>query len=530
MTENKPAATGDREWVPVFRCCWCGEPFITRIVDTVAAWVCPTRACFERQMVWKMNDTSGALFYLPMPRGVELEEAIASQQYGAITLGGERNTGKSVIIRRICYRQCQKYKDFAVLFLRRTFPELQLNHMRFALKESVRLGAKYSARDMTFPKTRSEIMFRHCHETDDYKNYIGGDVDLIVFEQLEEFERIQFTEITPSTGRTRARPDWRGLVLCGENPGGPLSAFVDELFISKNPKAADFPDYDPTQYHFITANLEDNPYADPRYVNNLATLGAARREMFRFGRRDIFPLQFFKTFLRVDRVQALTIPPDVPRLLAVHWGFFKPGIVLWAVVLPDGRLYIEHEYPFIETLATQVAKDVVALSTAWGITTEFAWGNPPSDLSDDDIGENTFETLYRNGLPVIRSAHDPVNGWQRLQHWFEPMPIAAGEQATLIVSPECDQVIRTVPSLLQDEKYPEDVNASGATEAAKALRYLVMSRPEPPSMTPLRQGRDLSRLDEKTRAEIEYLARCDNENAADADPYSMGQLWDTGER
>lgn len=516
------------DWIPVFRCHWCGCEFIQRTVARVEAWTCPTKACFQRQLKWKMLDKDGRLFYLPLPRQVEVEEAIQSQRYGAIAVGGQRNSGKSAMLRRICYRLCQEFEEFSVIFLRRSFPELLLNHQKFAIKEAKRLAFKYGPKQVDFPETGSEIIWGHCYQTADYANYIGGDVDLIVFEQLEEFEEIQFTEISASTGRTRKRKGWRGLVLAGENPGGPLSAFVDEFFISKNPDPEKYPDYNPKNYHFIHASLEDNPYADPRYVDNLATLSPARRQMFRYGRRDIFPLQYFKAFLREDRVQALTVPATAIRVCAMHWGFFKPGIFLWAVVLPDGRLYIEREYPFVETVASDVAKTIVQINALHQIQTPgYVWGNAPAKQDEEDIGEGTFETLYRHGVPVVESVHEPVEGWQRLQHWLEPMKLENDQEcAALIINPMCTTLVRTLPQLLQDPNHPEDVDERGATEAAKALRYLVMSRPEPPMMAPPPKGRDLSKLDPRTRAEIEYLRTCEattEDRAAEA--YSMGEFW-----
>jgi hypothetical protein len=516
-------------WVPVFRCCWCSAEFVLRTVDHVEAWTCPTKACFLRQLHWKMTDVDGRLFYLPLPRQVEVEEAIETQQWGAIGVGGHRNSGKSAMLRKICYRLCDRFEDFTILFLRRNFPELQLNHMKYAVKECKRIGAKFAVKQIDFPDTGSQIIWGHCYKTEDYKNYIGGDVDMIVFEQLEEFESIQFTEISASTGRTRGRKEWRGLVLAGENPGGPLSAFVEEFFIKKNPPPELYPDYDGTQYHFIATSLEDNPYADPRYVNNLATLSPARRQMFRFGRRDIFPLQYFKTFLRPDRVQALVVPSTTPRLCAMHWGFFKPGIFLWAVVLGDGRLYIEAEYTFLETVASEVARTIVQINRDRKLDIgAYVWGNAPGKVADDDIGEHTFETLFRHGLPVVPSTHDPINGWQRLQHWFEPMKVEDGEQAALIINPACVTLIRSIPQLLQDAHSAEDVDEVGATEGAKALRYLVMSRPEPPMMAPPPKGRDLSKLDPRVRGEIEYLARCEDQEAQQtASAYSLGEFWAT---
>lgn len=284
-----------RTWEPVYRCCWCGASFVQKFVDMVKAWVCPTDACYERQEHFKMLDLARKLIYLPMPRQVELEEAIASQRFGAICFGGDRSGGKSVTIRMINYRYAMKLENFASIFLRREFPQLELNHMRFVPNEVKRLGGTFADKTVKFPDTGAQIKFGHCHAPKDYASYIGGDVDLITFGQLEQFTQQQFTEISPSTGRIR-RDDWRGLVLCEENPGGPLSEFVQDFFIRKKPDAKQFPDYDPTDHHFIASQLDDNPYTDPRYVKKLANLIYERREMFRYGRRDIFPGQFLKGF------------------------------------------------------------------------------------------------------------------------------------------------------------------------------------------------------------------------------------------
>lgn len=295
--------TETRSWIPRSICCWCGSDFVKREIAHRTAWVCPTTACFDRQMAWVMYDKSGVLFYLPMPKQAELEEAVAAHSAESICLGGSRGGGKSIGIRRIAQRYCQKLENFSVLFLRRTFDELQRNHMKFCPREAHMLGAKYTARKFEFPDHDSTISFAHCDDPDDYANYIGAEFDLIVFDQLEMFTEQQFTEICPSTSRVD-REDFPGLVLCGENPGGPLSAFVDELFIAKSRDVEKYPEYDPKDYLFIPSHLEDNPNVSARYIKRLAGLTPERREMYRYGRRDIFPGQFFSQFNAAKHVTA----------------------------------------------------------------------------------------------------------------------------------------------------------------------------------------------------------------------------------
>jgi len=505
-------------WIPVYRCCWCQREFIQKEIAGRFAWVCPTPEHEERCRTWEILDVNGALFYLPLPRQVELEEAIASQQFSFICLGGSRGGGKSHALRMINYRYARSIPNFIGYFLRREWAQLMRNHMSKMPAESKRLGFKWANRTATFPETDGIIEFSHNEEVTDYKNFIGAECDLLTFDQLEQFVEPQFTEISAATGRVR-RPNWRGLVLGGENPGGPLSSYINELFIEKTRDRQRFPDYQPEMYRFIQSDLSDNAFLDPRYVATLAALEPVKRDMYRFGRRDIFPGQYFKDFTHPLRVQHLDVPASYPRLGAFHWGYFKTGIMLWAVVLPDGRLYIEREFVFEETIAAAVAAHVLEATASYfpysGIDLAQTVGNALADALDAAIGEDVFETLHRAGFDVLRSAHDPVTGWQRLQHWF-----VVGDDAlpSLIVDPSCVTVLRTVPQLIQAPTDQEDVSEEGATAAAKALRYLVMVRPQRHQPEQPTGARDLSTVDPKTRAEIERLRAYEAHEADESAP------------
>jgi len=293
-----------RSWKPHPVCCWCGSSFIQQEHFKRLAFVCPTDACRTRQLHWLELDTNGDLFNLPLPKQVELEEAVASQQYGFICIGGDRAGGKSHSLRRLGYRYCRKYDGFNVLLLRRTFPELVRNHVQKAQREARFLDAKYASYKVTFEKNDSVLEFGHCNDTEDFTRYVGAEYDLVIYDQLEMFTEQQFTEINACVGRIY-RPGWRGVAIAGENPGGPLSAFVDHLFISKDQDREKYPDYDPSQYHFIPAHLEDNAYIPANYSDFLAGLEPNKREMYRFGNRDRFPGQFFSTFSKSQHVSNL---------------------------------------------------------------------------------------------------------------------------------------------------------------------------------------------------------------------------------
>ncbi len=292
-------------WIPEYRCCWCLSHFIRDTIDGLNVWVCPTEFCRARQLHWRLNDVEGRLYYLPLPRQVELEEAVASQRYTAVCIGGARGGSKSRAWRMIAQRYCQKLPNFTVLFLRRELEPLRLNHLRFINREAKLLGAKFTSMKLTFEEQDSEVKFGHCVDPDSYRNYVGAEVDLVVFEQLEQFTELQFNEIGAAVGRV-TRDDWRGLIGASENPNGPLSAFVDTIFVQKNPLREKYPDYDAKDYHFIYSHLEDNPYVSKTYVQNLARMAPEKRAMYRYGRRDVFPGQAFHDFDPTQHVRSVT--------------------------------------------------------------------------------------------------------------------------------------------------------------------------------------------------------------------------------
>lgn len=522
------------DWQIEARCCWCRKPFVIDVILGDPFWICETPSCFDRQCRWAIFDINGQLFHLPTPKQVELEEAVESQRYRHILLGGSRGGSKSTGLRRLAYRYCQKYPDFTAVLLRRTYPDLEKDHLLKAAKEMRRLGAKLSNFRVTWPGNDSVLQFSHCQKDDDWKNWVGAEADLLIFDQFEMFTERQATEIPAIVGRMR-RDGWRGVVLYGENPGGPLADYIDEVLISKTrgqrltPSGdRQYPAYDPAQYLFIATAVEDNPWIDEEYAQFLMALEPAQRARYRWGRRDVFPGQYFPDFVSDDRVQRLDVSPDLPRTGGLHWGFFRPGIFVWSVVLPDGRLYVEREHVFSEQLAVDVAKDIAAVNLEKHWTLGAVWGNPPSDVPEGQNGEDVFETFRAGGVPAVRSDHDRATGFLRLRAWFKPIVIDTVAQAGLIISPDCPRLLKTIPTLLQDDANPEDCLKTGPEQGANALRYIVMSRPAVPELAAPPIGRDLAKLPAKVADDIRRLRDYDDDETRGDDLRPGDRGWPFG--
>lgn len=485
-----PPTNSDAKWEIECRCRWCGEAFIRMEIDRAHAWVCPTEACRERQLAWKRVDLGGNLFYLPMPVQVELHDAIQSQAYGSICLGGERGSSKSIGMRNAIYNACDPrpgsadpvLPDFSVLLFRKELGELELNQWRFMEKECPRIGATWAAKKIVFPKTGAEIRPAHNNQPNDYRKYIGGDVDLIAIEQAEEFTQKPIAEIGAATGRnTRYGSDWRGLSVVTENPGGPLSDFINQIYVRKDLDRAKYPNYNPANYCFIEHRLADNPYTDARYEQNLALLSPARRAMMRHGRRDVFEGQFFDEFLKEKHVTPFRPVIGAHYFRALRFGYNREGFVLWIAVETSRRMTVAAVLPLEKLNEDAVVARIAKMDLALGVHPRYTVANPEifgNDPSTEGFsGQTIAETLGLYGCPVICGDADVLNGNKRLHSVLRDAPDTI---PWLRVHDSCAPLIQALQQAMSDDKDPDLIaDESPNLYAVEALRLAMMSRPAP---------------------------------------------------
>lgn len=470
------------------RCCWCGSSFVQGEVLGLVCWLCPTEACWRRQvqhgMVVTLKGKQKKARFVPLPRQVEAIE-LMTQLDGPtyILIGGAAGGSKSRGLREIGHRACLSQPNMRVLLLRRTYPELLQTHLRDVELEAPEMGATAvpSAKIVRYPNG-SVMQFGHCETAADAANYLSAEYDLILFDELVTFEETPVLLIS-----SRARSTKVGVVpkvICGTNPGGPQSAWVRARFLDKTVDPEQYPDYRPEEWAFIPSKLEDNPYLDQNYERKLLALPPELRKAYRDGDWDIFPGQYFPEFRRATHVSAehKHYPADLPRVLSMDWGFVKYGVVAWWVLL-DGKAYREDEYVFHRTTAFDVGKEIARRSLERGLKKiQYLVFDTAMEIPQNDTGESTIETVRRGiaaggmHLATVHADKDRINGWQRLRHWLGKSPDGT---PWLQSSPLCAYFNRTIPSLVSDETHPEDVDTDGEDHAADEARYFVMSRPAP---------------------------------------------------
>jgi phage terminase large subunit len=467
------------------KCCWCGSAFVRGLVKVLdlSPWTCPQEACWRRQVAHaqiydlKSGPRKGRRCrFVPLPRQVEAIEAFKARSGPTyIMIGGAAGGSKSKGLREVAHEACMTTPQFRVLLLRRTFKELESNHILDAQIEAPEMGAECipSAKVVRY-QNGSTLQFGHCETAADAANYLSSEYDLIIFDELVTFEEVQFLLIS-----SRARSTKPGIVpkvMAGTNPGGPQAHWVRMRFIDKNVDRDQYPDYDPDELLFIPSKLEDNPYLDRNYERKLLSLPPEMRKAYRDGDWDIFPGQYFPEWRKAKHVAKLEIPASAVWYRAIDGGFVKPGAVLW-IACWDGHAYLRHEWNPVRVLNSDQAKSVKSMTKEFGIArVRQSVADTSLWTPEKDTGESAAETFARHGVPLIQADKERVNGWKRLREWLNEAPDG---KPWLMVHPDCTYFIRTLPSLISDTTKPEDVDTDGEDHSADALRYWVMSRPSP---------------------------------------------------
>jgi hypothetical protein len=84
-----------------------------------------------------------------------------------------------------------------------------------------------------------------------------------------------------------------------------------DFFIDHTPDFDRFPQlrakYDPAQWLYLPAKLDDNPYLDGDYETSLAVLSKWRYEQLRHGDWNVFSGQFFSEWTPNQHVRELAI-------------------------------------------------------------------------------------------------------------------------------------------------------------------------------------------------------------------------------
>lgn len=400
-----------------------------------------------------------------------------------VCYGGARGGGKSWAMRTKFIMLAGRYPGLKLLLMRRTLPELRENQIK-PMQATLAKVCRYneSKHEFLFPNG-SVIKAGYCDAESDVFQFQGQEYDVVGLEEATTFTESQMQFITTCNRSTRSDFKPRMYYTC--NPGGVGHAWVKRLFIDREYVG----DEHPEDYLFIPARVYDNPVLmkhDPEYVHTLEVLPEHLRRAHLEGDWDVLAGQYFPNFRREKHiVEPFEIPDEWRKFRSIDWGFNDPCCVLWHACGPDGRVYTYREMYVRQTLARDVALQVVSLTGQEYIDYTVVSPDMWQRRGQKDIhGESIAEIFTTNGVPVIRADNDRIVGWTVMREY---MADAADGYPLWQIFNTCRNLIRTIPLAVHDEHRVEDVSGTCEDHALESARYGLMSRPRPSRIKPERK-------------------------------------------
>ena len=429
---------------------------------------------------------------LDLGRAQPKQTLFLKDKHRHIAYGGARGGGKSWAVRTKSKLLAFRYPGIKILIVRKTYKELQNNHIEQLTAELAGF-AKYNRSDKMFRfPNGSTISFGYCANEGDLGQYQGAEYDVVFIDEAGQLQESWIRKINLCVRGTNGFPKRTYYTL---NPGGPGHAYFKRVFVDRNFN----PDEDPNDYFFIQAKVEDNKAlmdTQPDYLRELENLPPTLRAAWKDGRWDVYEGQFFEDFRDdpehyQDRrwthvIEPFEIPDGWTICRSYDFGYGKPFSCAWWAVDYDGTIYRIMELygctrtpnegvkwtpdkQFEEIHKTEMQHPWLKGKNIIGVADPAIW--------DASRGESVADTAARYGVFFTPGDNARIAGWMqchyRLQFDEDGYP-------RMYVFNTCRAFIRTIPLLIYDEHKVEDLDTTMEDHVADEWRYFCMSRPIKP--------------------------------------------------
>lgn len=384
--------------------------------------------------------------------------------------GGARGGGKSWALRRKLVLLCLRYAGIKCLIIRRSFPELQYNHI-LPLRAELGGCVKYSESGKCFKFPNGSVLkLGYMADDGDTLQYQGQEYDIIALDEATQLTEYRFSALKACLRGTNGYPK-RMYLSC--NPGGIGHAWVKRLFIDRIYRDGEKSE----DYAFIQATAYDNTVLmekDSDYIDRLKSLPKELRCAWLDGRWDLFEGQFFPEICEDSHVIApIPLKYGVRRIGGLDYGFDMLAFIVLAVD-HDGNVFAEREF-YMSNLTLSSAAEKIAEVCA-GLDIDYISASPDLWNRRQDSGLSGFEIMssIAGVPPLIKADNRRIPGWRALREYLQVKDGAP----TLRFFNTCSETVRCLSSLTYDKTKTEDASESPheITHLPEALRYAVMSR------------------------------------------------------
>ena len=417
------------------------------------------------------------------------KQFLASIEQNAVTFyGGARGGGKSKGLRLIMLLRRFQYAGSHGAIFRRTYAELEGNHIRPLLEEFPFLKEYWheSKKLLTLPNG-STLQFCHCNNEQDVDLYQGREFHDLAIDEAGQWTEAMFRKLQGSNRSSKSGITAR-TILTG-NPGGVGHSWLKRIFVERRFNERERPG----DYHFIQALVDDNPALlenDPNYVHRLnAEPNEAIRRAFRYGDWDIFAGQYFTEIRReVHLIKPFPIPVHWNRFGAYDFGFNHPASFGWFACDEDGNVYLYRHIKKSQQRVDQFAaelnrfpdtKDLSPIVAGWD-----CWAK--KSVLQSGSAPTVAEEFLNHNITLTRANIDRIQGAAQVRSYLAWQDHASGRKLPrFFIFDTCIEAYETLARMQHDPDRVEDVLKIDATDGDiqsgdddyDMIRYALMSRP-----------------------------------------------------
>lgn len=401
--------------------------------------------------------------------------------------GGAKGGGKSKGLQLLMLLRRFQYPKSTGAIFRRTYPELEANHIRPLFQSFPELRGYYqeSKKILTLPNG-SELQFCHCKNEADISLYQGREFHDLAIDEAGQWTEATFRTLLGSNRSSNANIKPR-CILTG-NPGGIGHGWLKRIFIDKR-----FNDREtPSDYAFIQALVDDNAALmdnDPAYVKRLESEpNEALRKAYRFGDWNIFAGQFFQEISKeVHFIEPFHIPPHWNRFGAYDYGFNHPAAFGWFANDEDGNTYLYRECLAAGVRVDLFAKQVNAHEDStllYPIIAGHDCWTQKSVLRDDALPPTIADQFATHGIFLKKAVTDRIQGAAQLRDYLAWQNRPTGKPRFYIFN-TCPVTFDCLSRMIHDPNRVEDVlkidavdgDPMSGDDAYDMVRYGLMARP-----------------------------------------------------
>jgi hypothetical protein len=344
-----------------------------------------------------------------------------------------------------------------------------------------------------------ELLFRHMKRADDYWNYHGHEYPWIGWEELTNWPTIECYDSMKACNRCSViGVPIKYRATC--NPWGAGHSWVKRYFIDPGAPCTKIIN-DAGQVRMrIHGSIKENRIllkAQPEYMDHLNSIeNPQKRAAWLEGSWDIAAGGFFDGVWDPAKhiIKPFAIPKGWKYIVGFDWGSQKPGSLgIWVKsdgkVLPDGRKFPRgsiirvNEWYIAErdnkgmTIADKglrLDNEKMAIGI-WERTKDLnvsQWIADPA-IFRDQSGPSIMKQFNKiKRLPFKPADNERIPGWQSMVGLMSEAKKDIPESPGLWVFDSCRDWIRTVPTLMRDEKNIEDIGTDSEDHIADETRYV----------------------------------------------------------